>query len=63
MNNVILHFPDLEPNQEDLVNIHQYWTNLTERLHNKLLSDLANPESDYQVKLIDFGLSKTLEED
>ena len=63
MNNVVLHFPELEPTAEELDNLQQYWHNLAERVYRRLISDLGNPNDHYQVKLIDFGLSKTLEDD
>ena len=63
MNNVILHFPDLEPTEVELDNLQQYWHNLNGRVYHRLIGDLSDPNDCYQVKLIDFGLSKTLEED
>ena len=43
MNNVILHFPELEPTGEELDNLQQYWHNLAERVYRRLISDLGDP--------------------
>ena len=57
VNNVMLHFPDLEPRKQDLQD-----KNLLHRIdaqRAKEIEDLSNGH--FEVKIIDFGLARLLE--
>ena len=61
--NIVLHFPKLEPNEQELNNISKYLREKDKKL-NRLIMNLGHLNfEDFQIKFIDFGLSKQLEKD
>jgi serine/threonine protein kinase len=63
LSNIVLHFPSLEPTEEEMDDIYTYMDTLSKRRH-EILNKLGDDDfDDFQVKFIDFGLSKLLEPD
>ena len=58
VNNVMLHLPELEPTEEDLQDVDKYKKKLYQG-REELLKDLITVK--FQVKIIDYGLSRTLD--
>ena len=56
----MLHFPSLKATKEELANPSEYWKGLQKRV-GQACQDLTDP-SKYQVKIIDYGFSKVLDE-
>ena len=59
VNNVMLHIPSLEPNEEDFEDLEDYRFEKLFAQREHMLKDLKNV--DFQVKIIDYGLSRTID--
>ena len=59
VNNVMLHIPELEPNEEDLKDLEEYLLEKLYPIREKMLKDLRNVN--FQVKIIDYGISRTID--
>ena len=55
----MLHIPLLEPNEQDLQDLEEYFLEKLYPLREKLLKDLK--DVDFQVKIIDYGISRTID--
>ena len=60
--NIMIHFTNLEPNQNDMLDPVSYMKNIKERIAD-LVTNLVAIRGQYKVKIIDYGFSKIMTSD